>query len=340
MATDTLLPGAEPHKAFRHQGRFLLGRTGQGPRRGRCQLRPPARGDAGPGRRVGLRQSTTGRLILRLIQPTAGGVRFERSPSSRPASARCAACGSGDADHLPGPILPEPDDGGADRGEGIAIHESARRRQEAARARGGPPAEGGAQPRADASVPARVQRRATAARRHRAGAGLNPMPIIADEPISALDAPHPGASHQPPGGLRREQFNLTYLFIAHDLRCRAHQRPRGRHVPWLIVELADSQEPYTAASPPIRRLHPPFRFLIPLRSADAIFWKEIRRARSISPQGAASTARCRKRFERCDKRSEPMLQVAPRHWVSCQFLLMMELKPCISNSMSVMRSDR
>jgi len=74
---------------------------------------------------------------------------------------------------------------------------------------------------------------------------LNPAVIICDEPVSALDVSIQAQVLNLMSSLQRE-FNLTYLFISHDLAVVRHICDRiavmdqGR-----IVELADTEELYT-----------------------------------------------------------------------------------------------
>ncbi|MBV9706414.1 MAG: ABC transporter ATP-binding protein [Chloroflexi bacterium] len=79
---------------------------------------------------------------------------------------------------------------------------------------------------------------------------INPEFIIADEPVSALDV---SVRAQVLNLLQRlqQQFNLTYLFVSHDLSVVRHVADRIA-VMYLgkIVELADRDELYTAPKHP------------------------------------------------------------------------------------------
>jgi oligopeptide/dipeptide ABC transporter ATP-binding protein len=147
---------------------------------------------------------------------------------------------------------------------------------------------------------------------------LNPLAIICDEPVSALDVSIQAQVINLLAQLQ-EQMNLSYLFIAHDLSVVEHISDRvavmylGR-----IVELATDKELYQ------NPLHPYSRALL---SAVPIPDPEIQRKKIVlqgdvpspinPPPGCSFHTRCPECLEVCS-RQEPTLQdMGDGHWVAC-----------------------
>ena len=148
---------------------------------------------------------------------------------------------------------------------------------------------------------------------------LNPKFVVCDEPVSALDVSIQSQILNLLADLQ-EQFQLTYLFIAHDLNVVEHLSDRvavmylGR-----MMELASSDALYESPR------HP---YTLALLSASPIPDPTIRRQRIIlsgevpspidPPPGCRFSTRCPEVMERCrHDPGPPWLEVAPDHWMLC-----------------------
>ena len=149
---------------------------------------------------------------------------------------------------------------------------------------------------------------------------LEPEFIICDEPVSALDVSIQAQIINLLESLR-EEYHLTYLFIAHDLSVVRHLCHRvavmylGR-----IVELADCDELYD------NPMHPYTRALI---SAVPVPDPEVERERDVRsvagevpspinpPPGCVFHPRCPIAVESCAKEVPTLRELKPGHWVAC-----------------------
>jgi oligopeptide transport system ATP-binding protein len=268
----------------------------------------------------GCGKSTTGRLILRLIEPTAGEVLFEDKSILQAGKKEMRALRQ-----KMQIIFQDPYSSLNPRmtveqivGEGIVIHKLCKSRQERRERVADLLKKVGLSPEQMHRYPHEF----SGGQRQRVGIAralaVNPSLIIADEPISALDVSIQAQVINLLEDLQ-EQFNLTYLFIAHDLRVVEHISDRVA-VMYLgqIAELAESQELYA------KPLHP---YTEALLSAIPIPDPLTKRKRLIlegdppspihPPQGCRFHTRCHKRIDRCDKDEPRLREVAPKHWVSC-----------------------
>ncbi|OQA47075.1 MAG: Oligopeptide transport ATP-binding protein OppF [Chloroflexi bacterium ADurb.Bin325] len=149
---------------------------------------------------------------------------------------------------------------------------------------------------------------------------LRPQLIIADEPVSALDVSIQAQTLNLLQELQ-EQFNLSYLFISHDLSVVEHISDRvavmyvGK-----LVEMADTEElfhnpkhPYTEAL--LSSVPNPD----PLAPKKRIVLMGEVPSPSNPPSGCYFHPRCRYAQEICARETPPLVQVAPGHQAACHF---------------------
>lgn len=147
---------------------------------------------------------------------------------------------------------------------------------------------------------------------------LRPKLIIADEPVSALDV---SVQSQVLNLLKdlQEEFDLTFLFIAHDLSVVKYMSDRiGVMYLGHMVEIAGKDSLY--AEP----LHPYTQALIsaipspdPRKKKERIILKGDVPSPLNPPAGCPFHPRCPMAMEECSKKLPVLKEVKPSHRVAC-----------------------
>ena len=149
---------------------------------------------------------------------------------------------------------------------------------------------------------------------------LNPRLIICDEPVSALDVSIQAQVLNLLEDLQSD-FDLTYIFIAHDLSVVEHitNRMAVMYV-GKLVELAETEElyysplhPYTEALMAAVPIPDPRTRERPIRLPGEVANP------ANPPTGCYFHPRCRYAKHICSQEEPQLRELTPDHWVSCHF---------------------
>ena len=267
----------------------------------------------------GCGKSTTGRCILRLIEPTSGEVWFQGEDLLKVASDELRRLrrdmqiifqdpySSLNPRMTVGQIVEEP----------LIVHQITDRRARRARA-----AELLGLVGLEASHSSRYPHEFSGGQRQRIGIAralaLNPKFIVCDEPVSALDV---SVQAQVVNLLQdlQEQLGLTYLFISHGLSVVEHISSRvGIMYLGKLVETATSADIFhNPAHPYTRALLSAIPVPDPQQRRERLHLAGDIPTAITPPSGCRFRTRCPIAEPRCAEEVPQLVEISPDHFVAC-----------------------
>lgn len=147
---------------------------------------------------------------------------------------------------------------------------------------------------------------------------VNPKLIVCDEPVSALDVSIQAQVLNLLDELK-EQFGLTYLFIAHGLNVVKHVSDRvGVMYLGKMMEIAPKKALYAEPlSPYTQALLSAIPSVDPTSKKDRIILEGDVPSPIDPPPGCRFASRCFAKVEGCDEIVPPLADVKPDHCVAC-----------------------
>jgi peptide/nickel transport system ATP-binding protein len=149
---------------------------------------------------------------------------------------------------------------------------------------------------------------------------LQPELVVADEPVSALDVSVRAQTLNLLEDLQ-EEFHLTYLFVSHDLSVVQHicDRVAVMYV-GKLVEVADTEELYYNPKHPYTEA---LLSAVPKADPDVVSRRIVLEGEvpdpSNAPPGCAFHPRCPYATDRCRLEPPPLREVRPGHLSACHY---------------------
>lgn len=149
---------------------------------------------------------------------------------------------------------------------------------------------------------------------------LNPRLVVADEPVSALDVSIQAQTLNLLQDLQAE-FNLSYIFVAHDLSVVQHisDNVAVMYVGQLVEYATNEELFFNPKHPYTEALLSSVRRPDPLSKRERIVLEGDVPDPAHPPTGCYFHPRCRYAKDICKTETPPLLEVTPGHMAACHF---------------------